>query len=353
MPYVSFVAASRNDDHGGHLLRRMQVFVEALLAGCEAQRLDAELVLLEWNPPADRPRLAEAIRWPRAGSCAVRIVEVSPELHRRYPHAEALPLHQMIAKNAGIRRARGSFIVATNVDVLFSDELLAVLAARGLDPGSLYRTDRHDVAAEVPAGTTRAEQLAFCRNNVLRVHQRDGTLDTRSGVFSRIYRPLWQLEAARLVAPLAFLPFLAEPLRNARESLSFIREFGPLHTNASGDFTMMARERWHALTGYWEFPGFPAYVDGLLCYAAKFSGLAERLLPDSARVYHMEHDQGFGEYASGAFWGRLESLGVPRVTREAYVAMLTDIKAGRAPPARNGPDWGLGGEALPEHRPAA
>ena len=67
-----------------------------------------------------RPPLGEAVRWPAdTGPCQVRIVTVLVQLHRRYGHAAALPLYQMIAKNVGIRRARGEFILATNIDILF------------------------------------------------------------------------------------------------------------------------------------------------------------------------------------------------------------------------------------------
>ena len=48
------------------------------------------------------------------------------ELHARYPHGDALPLYQMIAKNVGIRRARGQFVLATNIDILFSNELASI-----------------------------------------------------------------------------------------------------------------------------------------------------------------------------------------------------------------------------------
>ena len=33
----------------------------------------------------------------------------------------------MIAKNAGIRRARGQFVLATNIDIIFSNELVGFL----------------------------------------------------------------------------------------------------------------------------------------------------------------------------------------------------------------------------------
>ena len=105
-PYLSLVATARNDNHGGNLLHRMQIFVDAWINQCKRHNLSSELILVEWNPPPDKPKLAEALRWPLdTKPCAVRIIEVPAELHRRYRHAGALPLYQMIAKNAGIRRA--------------------------------------------------------------------------------------------------------------------------------------------------------------------------------------------------------------------------------------------------------
>src|SRR5215472_11823915 len=119
-PYLSLVVTGRNDDHGGNLLGRMQAFVNGWLNQARAHGLDSELIIVEWNPPPDRPRLAEALRWPEDfGPCVVRIIEVPAELHARYPHGNVLPLYQMIGKNVGIRRARGRFVLATNIDILF------------------------------------------------------------------------------------------------------------------------------------------------------------------------------------------------------------------------------------------
>lgn len=175
-PYLSIVVASRNDDHGGNLLRRMQIFVDGLLAQCRRHQLSAELILVEWNPPADRPRLAQALRWPDdTGPCQVRIIEVSQRIHRRYRHAKELPLFQMIAKNVGIRRSRGQFVLATNIDILFSDELMEHFAARRLAPGRLYRMDRHDADPCVPLLVPVEEQLAYCRQHLLRLNAREGT----------------------------------------------------------------------------------------------------------------------------------------------------------------------------------
>jgi hypothetical protein len=176
-PYLSVVVTARNDDHGGNLLGRMQAFVNGWIGQSKRHRLASELIFVEWNPPGDRPRLVDAVEWPKdLGPCQVRIIQVPPDLHRRYAHAEALPLYQMMAKNAGIRRARGRFLLATNIDIIFSDEVVGFLAERKLEPRRMYRIDRHDVMPEVPVDGID-EQLAYCRTHLIRINAREGTFN--------------------------------------------------------------------------------------------------------------------------------------------------------------------------------
>jgi hypothetical protein len=175
-PYLSIVVTARNDDHGGNLLGRMQVFVNALIGQCRRHDLDAELVLVEWHPPPERESLLRALSWPQPmGPCRVRLIQVPPQIHRRYKLAETLPLYQMIAKNAGIRRARGQFVLATNIDIVFSDELMRFLAARRLERRRMYRIDRYDVASDVPVDASLDEQLAWCRGHLIRLNAREGS----------------------------------------------------------------------------------------------------------------------------------------------------------------------------------
>lgn len=201
--YLSVVATARNDNHGGDLNRRMQIFVDALVAQCERHGIDAELVLVDWNPPADRPPLAEILQWPEESTrCCIRVVQVPHELHSKLNHSARLPLFQMIAKNVGIRRARGRFVLATNVDLLFSDELMSFIAKRRLQSGFVYRTDRYDVRSDIELGAPVEEQLAYCRQHLIRICKREGTYDVEAGRFYRIYEslrvPLWLAPWVRL-----------------------------------------------------------------------------------------------------------------------------------------------------------
>ena len=343
-PYLSIVATSRNDDHGGDLLRRMQIFVDGLLAQCHRHGLDAELVLVEWNPPADRPRLAAALRWPAdVGPERVRIIEVPSERHRQLRHADALPLFQMIAKNVGIRRSRGRFVLATNVDILFSDELMRFLAARELDPGRMYRIDRHDVMAEVPSPASLDEQLAYCRTHLLRVHTRAGSLRLRP-------------DGQRAPAP-PRRPRPARVWRALRQALRKRRPGpgpAPLHLNGCGDFTLLSREKWQELRGYPELQIFSFNLDSVLCHAAHHAGAREIVLADPMRIYHVEHATGSGwtPEGEGALFKSLAARGLPWLDHDGLLDWAAEMNRYQAPMIFNGEAWGLAGEALRETSPA-
>ncbi len=164
-PYLSVVVAARSDAPGD--LSRLQGFVDAWINQARRHHLSSELIVVEWNPPAGRERLRNVLRWPAdAAPGQVRIIEVPREI---------LPLNPTIAKNAGIRRARGQFILATNVGIVFSDELMKFLSSRGLDAGRMYRIDRFDIQGDVPAGRTPDEQLEYCHAHSVGVRAREGS----------------------------------------------------------------------------------------------------------------------------------------------------------------------------------
>lgn len=174
-PYLSVVVTTRNDNHGGNPLGRFQAFINCLIAQCRRVGLQAELIVVEWNPPVDRPPLRNVLTWPVDPLLEIRIIQVPPALHATLNHADALPLFQMIAKNVGIRRARGEFVLSTNIDILLSNALIDTIASRKLQPGVMYRVDRHDVDTDVPVDGALDQQLDYCRTHQLRVNGRWGT----------------------------------------------------------------------------------------------------------------------------------------------------------------------------------
>lgn len=337
IPYLTVVAVSRNDSHGGNLLRRMQIFVRGVLEQCRRHQLNAELVLVEWNPPPDRPRLIEALSWPVDNRlCQVRIIEVPPETHQRFRHSDQLPLFQMIAKNAGIRRARGQFILATNIDILFSDELTCFLASGHLRKGYMYRVDRYDVPADVPPDAPVETQLEYCCKHVIRIHAREGSRNLLSGDYHAVYRrPLW----------------LYSPLEKMQDcSLIPVIHRSRLYTNGCGDFTLMAREHWFSLRGYPEFEMYSLHLDSLLCYAAHYGGAREQVLPSPMRIYHIEHATGSGwtPEARGKLNERLSSAGISQLAHDQFNSWAIQMRRKRSPIIFNDESWGLANDSLPE-----
>lgn len=374
-PWLSIVVASRNDDHGGNLLRRMQIFVSALSDQCRRHGLNAELVVVEWNPPPDRPTLDKALSWPMAHPClVVRIIEVPGRIHTRYDHSGKFGLFQMIAKNVGIRRSRGRFILCTNVDVLFSDELIRFLASQHPLPGKIYRVDRYDVRADLPKHLDTPELLRYCENNIIQVLTKDGYF-AWGKCFATCYR--WNPRLTSVTGN--FLKRVSYHLNRgikSREWLLHPRYLGRIaykcvrfilrsfnlttdlspHVNAAGDFTLMARENWLSLAGYSEREVHPWQLDALLVWAAVFSGYETVELPYPMRLFHMEHGSGAGSVprkkpgvVEDEVEQRLAELGLPHIQFDEYLRRVEEMRVS-SPPVRSNMDenWGLVAEELSE-----
>jgi hypothetical protein len=311
-PRVSVVVAARNDDRGGDMLHRMQVFVNALLRQADYNALPLELIVVEWNPPADAKSLVDVVNFASLGpSSRVRLIEVPASYHARLPHAERMALFQFIAKNVGIRRAAGEYVLATNLDVLFSSPLMAFLSSDRVSPDCFYRVDRYDVVGHVPLNADIAHQLDYCARHVERVHAVTG-----------VYAPTLPTRLTRWMA----------------RRIGIDQSAGKIHTQACGDFTLMARVRWHALRGYPEIPSH-AYVDGLLCYMAASSGLRQVILQDPHRVYHQEHGQMFLGTSSER----------PVMDYQQYRSWCSDMMRTGEPMIINDDSWGFGRETFKEY----
>ncbi len=326
---LSVVAATRNDEHGGNQMARTQLFIDGLAEQSLRFKMPVELLVVEWNPPADKPSLAKALSWPRSEWFVPKIIVVSPELHRTFPHADGLPLFQMIAKNVGIRRAAADFVLATNIDILLSDELFASLE-HSLKPNALYRADRHDIEADLERKPLPSP--AECRALPwLRAHRQDGTHypDGRSSPWyvaarSRVNRAIWDT-------------LHGGPLPN-------------LFTWGCGDFTLTTKEVWEGFHGYPEWPMYSFHLDSLALVLAYRAGVEMVNMAPPRVIHHLEHGAGSGWTPEGArrLFGRLDAAGVPYLSGEAYDRVARDIlRKGPGFHPLNDPSWGLGSEDLP------
>jgi glycosyltransferase involved in cell wall biosynthesis len=307
---VSIIVTARNDDHGGGFLQRMQVFTNALIAQCDRHKLRAELIVVEWNPMPERQPLYEVLSWPEKSEyCSVRFIEVPPEIHNSYKYSENLGLYQMIAKNVGIRRSRADFIVATNIDILFSDDLIKFMASGKMRERVSYRVDRYDIPEDVPVDAPVEEQLEYCRQNLIRNNERDGTRNFMTGKYFPTYVGLYT-DSTRL------------------------------HFNACGDFTLMSKNDWYRLRGYPEFDMYSAHIDSIMLLMTYHDGIQQEILPDTMQTYHIEHSSSMIAEKASKLFKDLNSAGVPQVKITQIEEWAREMNISGRPILFNGPDWG-------------
>lgn len=332
-PRLSLVFAVHDPDYAGGLLRRTQTHLDALIASAQRARLDVEIVIVEWNPRPDRAPFRESLRWPAALGCVrLRFLEVPSALHRALPNADRIPIFEYVAKNAGLRRARGEYLLATNPDLFFSPALVRWLARARLLPDSFYRVDRRDLSADLEPGRTVAEQLRFSRAHVAQVHAYYGSYAPhRPGLWSRLGRRdagralRREYERHRRGVPPPMPPTDTPQAR-------LLLPADGLHRNAAGDFFLMHRDRWFELGGHPELYTH-AHVDSILCWIAASSGLAQRILPDACRLYHQPHP-------------RASHAGFPQTDWQPWYERYAEARRSGKALAVGAPRWGLADATL-------
>lgn len=409
-PFLSVVATTRNDNHGGDLTRRTQIFIDSLAAQANRHELPIELILVEWNPPTDRLPLSAEFKWPsRTRFFNVRIVTVPPAVHSKIDPESRLPLYQMIGKNVGIRRASGAYVLATNIDLIFSDALFRELA-RNLKPGHLHRVDRYDIEPAVPAEASVEEKLAFCKDHLLRIHKCDGTYlfsngrwaNAEGSAFAQLSVNImhglrdagrylkWRVErsgklsgrpakwlAASLLPVAAAARLYQHALARAKSkaapssplddtaryryhelvtTVRWRRKYRRLHTNGCGDFTLLDRDTWHRFRGYPEWILYSWHIDSVFLLQLDAGGIPAHILPTEACSYHIEHGGGWTPENQALLFDRLRARNVSFLSNSDFFTIESELERnrGRAKPVVfNDEDWGFSDLMLPEQEPCS
>jgi len=284
-PYLSIVMTSRNDNHGGDLNKRTQMCVDGLSEQIKKFGISAEIIIVDWNPPKDRPLLHKAIKG------KFRSIIVPEEIHNRYGQSKLFPLYQMVAKNAGIRRSRGEYVLATNVDILFSDEVMKFISTQKLAKRHLYRAYRYDARPD-------SKNLEDAKNNLIRIN------------------------------------------------LSYSDD---LCTNACGDFQLMHRSDWFDLRGYYELDLFSIHIDSILEYHAVYNEINEVVLRPPKVIYHIEHKAGWvpGVEASKEY-NRMNDSRIKKLSYEDFLGIIKLMSRQKVRFHYNKENWGLADDRLEE-----
>lgn len=242
-PFVSIVITGRNDDYGKDFRSRFFRTLEFNHRELRARSITHEVVLVEWAPDRQRPLLADLI--PEEIAPFDPAVLTAIAVDARYQEALSLNPHlrylEFAAKNVGIRRASGAFVLSTNCDTCLGKGVLDVLSKRTLKPRTLYRAVRHDLKRELIGGRLDWEVLEDPSNL-------DGP------------------------AP--------RPLR------------APLMPGGTGDFVLMDAGTFRELRGFDEVYRLATLgIDGAILVKARSHGIA--IVDIGGPVYHINHGNSF------------------------------------------------------------
>lgn len=235
-PALSIVVTGRNDGHGGDFNGR---FLRTLAFNHDRlteSGVTYELVLVEWAPPADRPRLSDVVRegLPRVAAVVTSYL-VDPRYHDACSLNPRLTYMEFLAKNVGIRRARGRAVLCTNADIYFGRGVVDALASTAIDPRTVYRATRVDVKLGADESHVHWDLLE----------------DTRNQTANKPIQP-------------------------------------PLYSGGSGDFLLLERDSFCALRGFNEIYRL-ARIGTDLNFLVKAYSSGFRIVDIGGAVYHTSH----------------------------------------------------------------
>ncbi len=299
-PYVSIVLATRVDDHEGNFIQRLQNNIDLMAHMVRLYDVSAELLLVEWNPT--NSSLMQAIRWPTCvngsnsssrislvrGCLSVRIVRVPSHVHATMHRSDIFKLFEFKAKNVGIARARGIFVITGTPDSLWDPSIFSWLGRELALDDRLYRACRVSLMLPPPPPSMLYSSIRS-RVDALISYMHTSPVDPSS-------RP----------PPDGTCPVCCEGQggnTGPRTRLHFGCTCG--FGMASGDFVMSSKTMWHRIGGYPEW-AVNFHMDSLLNakFGSVFGGILETTLEGA--VYHQWHPR-----TSKAGWAETMDWPVP------------------------------------------
>jgi hypothetical protein len=257
-PYISVVVTTRNDNYGENMRRRLDMFVKGL--DCHQQKYPGlfELIIVEWNPPDDQAPLSTII--PSCTHLPVRIITVPGEYHGRTGFKR--PLAEYHAKNVGLRRSAGKFVLISNPDILFSYNLVDQLAKRNLNDGIVYRCDRYDFDGDGIESIDPQDYIRFAFTRIFRLHGMNG----QNSLTADIKMPTDQI-----------------PISSYDEKT--------IHTNAAGDFTLISKATAESVGGFYQGLRSPGHHDSVSMMRFIIRGLKQGIFRFPCTILHQDHDR--------------------------------------------------------------
>jgi hypothetical protein len=216
---------------------------------------------------------------------------------------------------------------------------MTTFAQRRLQRGRMYRIDRMDIDPAPSPDATIPERLQWCGKHLIRRNGKYASVDLRDGrEYPVLWSPTWRVRLLEWMQDRHLVPIVTRPV---------------VHLNGCGDFTLMHRDHWFALHGYWERAMYSMHLDSVLCTAAVVAGIKETILHDPMRIYHIEHGtgSGFKPEAVDVLNARLEKQRIAQLSMAEFQQLAIHMRRGDRSTVFNDESWGLVDEEFAEKTP--
>lgn len=280
IPLLSFIFTGRNDDYGHRFLYRMQRFLDSLQQQVKKDTF-VEIIIVEWDPPKNKKRLHEALNIKKSDNIKFRFIEVPSGIHKKIKNPEKFRLLEFHAKNVGLRRARGKFLILTNPDIIFNKSFIKFIEKVPHSSKKIYVSKRYNLLRDIPEKMNLSELECFCKENSYGLfgipfnypkHPKFIDLLKEFYLFSKNYSRL-------------FIIKMFDRKRYDKEKI--------LSGLYPGDFVMTSKSNWERKRGYPEL-NLKGFADTIFLRDSLKEGFMIKELPSRCRMYHQFHPPGEG-----------------------------------------------------------
>jgi hypothetical protein len=233
---ISVVVTAKNDNYGGDLKFRANLALNQMI------NVFDEVIYVDWC--SDGKSLLDELNLNfKKNLKHIRVLK--KDLEPLNPSLVEVPMIDVLGRNVGVRRAKGDFILSTNIDIIISK-----IHEKFLSKNMMYISARRDIPRQLPI-------------DFLKIHTED-----------------------------SFLDFLIMHKNFFKQSLS-IENFNSIDKwsviENCGDFQLASREVWDSIKGFEESMIYRLYADSNLIKKANLNNFQSYLV--DIDLFHIDHDR--------------------------------------------------------------
>jgi len=402
----SFIVASRNDNHGGNMRAKNIFFINRWLHSIKKYNLNCELIIVDWNSKIPLRKILKSSLL--KNNQIVKIIEVPNQIHKKFHNSKKLDFFQMIAKNVGARRANGKFLIFTNIDIVFSEKFFYYLKNNINKNETIYRADRHDFDLKNLKNYEISEDKI--KKLTTHIHKKNYTYDIKKNKKYYLRKTIIYIIKYSFIGIIDLIPnflkFIIDLITNfLKFIIDLITNFlklniekilislklfkgifnlnnlktlfdkklytnafdlklfkgifnlnnlktlfdKKLHTNACGDFTMIDKQSFYKMKGYYEFDGFSWHIDSLLLFKAYYY-LKLNFINLNFPIYHINHEPGKKYSTKGKISiKKIEKKKLNFINDQQLLKLINNYRLNKLDKDDKKINWGLSKEKLPIH----